>query len=188
MESIKEEFGIIDGYELSSIGIIRIKKEELFEEIVKQDKNIIEECKKLLDENGRIYTYEKDKRIKAIYLFEDQRKEEKVLSNVKTIYTKEITDELKEKFNKRLLEDFNDELLSLEYDKVFVNDEVIQIDPKKSKGDITMALAGGAILGFALGWMIFDDIVFGFLWAVIFSGSFSGLETVVSKKRGRKRK
>ena len=43
MENIKEAFGIIDGYELKTLGKLRVKKEELFEDIQKVDSKIIEE-------------------------------------------------------------------------------------------------------------------------------------------------
>ena len=64
----------------------------------------------------------------------------------------------------------------------------IQIDPKKSKKEVYAALAGGFFIGLVLGWIIFDDIAFGIIWGLLFGGAFSGLDVVVSKKRGRKNK
>ena len=188
MDNIKEVFGFIDGYELKTVGSHKVKKEKLFDDIKKKDKDIIDECKKALEKSGRIYTYEKDKLIKAIYVFEEDKKKEKILRNTKTIYCKEINDELKEKFDNRLKTSFEEELLQLEYDKIYLNDTVIQIDPKKSKKEVYAALAGGFFIGLVLGWIIFDDIAFGIIWGLLFGGAFSGLDVVVSKKRGRKNK
>lgn len=188
MGKIKEAFGIIDGYQMGLIGKSKLKKEELFEEIKKLDENIIEECSKVMEGAGRVVTYEKDKSIKAIYLFEVEEKDkEKILKNTKTIYTDEISDELKERLDNRLVEEFKDMLLELQYRKIYLNDNVIQIDPKKSKKEIYKALFGGAAFGFIIGWICFDDVGLGFLWAVVFAGAFSGLDVVVSKKRGRKK-
>ena len=72
MGNIKEAFGIIDGYEMNLVGKLRLKKEDLFEEIKKKDKDIIEKCKKVLENGGNIYSYEKDKKIKALYVFEKE--------------------------------------------------------------------------------------------------------------------
>lgn len=189
MGKLKEAFGIIDGYEMKAISKSRLKKEELFEEIKELDKDIIEECRKVLENNGRIATYEKDKKIKAMYIFEEEKKDdEKVLNNTKTLYTDELSEELRERLDKRLIEELKELLLGLRYVKVYMNDNVIQIDPTKSKKDIYAALLGGAACGFVLGWIAFDDIGIGFLWAVVFAGAFSGLDVAVSKKRGRKKK
>lgn len=188
MENIKEVFGIIDGYELKPLGKLRMNKKDLFEDLIKIDDQIIEDCKKVLDNSGLIYTYERDKRIKAIYLFEEEKKEERILNNTKTVYTEEILEEQKEKFDTRLQEEFKDELLFLEYDKVYVHDNVMQIDPSRSKTEIYAALIGGAAIGFMFGWLVFEELTFGLLWAILFAATFSGLEIVVSKKRGRKKK
>ena len=64
----------------------------------------------------------------------------------------------------------------------------MQIDPSRSKTEIYAALIGGAAIGFMFGWLVFEELTFGLLWAILFAATFSGLEIVVSKKRGRKKK
>jgi F0F1-type ATP synthase assembly protein I len=189
MGNIKEAFGIIDGYEMNLVGKLRLKKEELFEEIKKKDKDIIEKCKKVLENGGNIYSYEKDKKIKALYVFEKEKRDnENVLVNKTNIYTKEIDDKLKVKLDERIKEELKEKISLLEYKKVYINDEVMQLDPKKSKKEIYLSLIGGALLGFIFGWFILEDIFFGIIWAVVFAGIFSSLDVVVSTKPGRKKK
>lgn len=39
-----------------------------------------------------------------------------------------------------------------------------------------------------LGWIIFDEVSLGLLYGIIFAPVFSGLEVVITNKRGRKKK
>ena len=189
MGAIKEAFGIIDGYEMNLVGKLRLKKEELFEEVKKKDKDIIEKCKKALENDGVIYSYEKDKKIKALYVFEKEKKEDgKVLVNKETIYTKEIDDKLKVRLDDRIKEELKEKIALLEYKKIYINDEVVQFNPKKSKKDIYLSLGGGALVGLAFGWVVFDDIIFGIVWAILFAAIFSSVDVVVKTKPGRKKK
>lgn len=75
-----------------------------------------------------------------------------------------------------------------EYDKITLKDKVVENSPKKSKKERNIALACGFLIGFIFGWIVFDDIVFGILYAVILGPLFSGLDVVVTNKRGRKKK
>ena len=75
-----------------------------------------------------------------------------------------------------------------EYDKITLKDKVVENSPKKSKKERNIALACGFLTGFIFGWIVFDDIVFGMLYAVILGPLFSGLDVVVTNKRGRKKK
>ena len=75
-----------------------------------------------------------------------------------------------------------------EYNKVTFEDNVVQIDPKKTKKEKKIALLGGTALGFILGWLIFDDFMMAILWGLIFAPIYSGLEVVITKKSGRKKK
>ena len=189
MGNIKEAFGIIDGYEMNLVGKLRLKKEELFEEVKKKDKDIIEKCRQVLENGGNIYSYEKDKKIKALYLFEKEKRDnEKVLVNKKNIYTKEIDDKLKVKLDERIKEELKEKISLLEYKKIYINDEVMQFNPKKSKKEIYLSLIGGALLGFIFGWFILEDIIFGIIWAIAFAGIFSSLDVVINTKPGRKKK
>ena len=189
MGNIKEAFGIIDGYEMNLVGKLRLKKEELFEEVKKKDKDIIEKCKKVLENGGNIYSFEKDKKIKALYVFEEEKRDnEKVLVNKATIYTKEIDDKLKVKLDECIKEELKAKISLLEYKKIYINDEVMQFNPKKSKKEIYISLICGVLLGFLVGWFLLEDIIFGIIWAIAFAGIFSSLDVVINTKPGRKKK
>ena len=49
-------------------------------------------------------------------------------------------------------------------------------------------MLGGFVTGFAIGWIIFDEIYLGLVYGILFAPVFSGLEVVVNSKRGRKKK
>lgn len=75
-----------------------------------------------------------------------------------------------------------------EYDKVILEDKVVQIDLKITNKERNIAMIGGFAIGFMLGWIIFDELIWGIIYGVIFSTAFGGLEVVITNKRGKKRK
>lgn len=190
MGKFLESLGLIDGYDIIAIGKGKAKKDELFSEILKTDKEIQNEIKKLTEkETGRIFAIVKKKKIKGIYLFEVVKKdEERILEHIKTVFTKEVKEETQNKYDEMMLKIAKDYVSSQEYNKVTFEDNVVQIDPKKSKKDIELALLGSFALAFVLGWIIFNDFMMGIIWGIIFSPTYSGLKVVITKKRGRKKK
>ena len=135
MGKFLESIGKIDGYNMVEVGKMKAKKDELFEEIEKVDSKIKEKTRKIVNgSSGLIFAVVKDKRIKGIYLFEDEKKEQKKnLKHVETVYIDEVKEDVREKYENFLLEQLKDYVQMQEYEKVILEDKVIQIDPTKSK-------------------------------------------------------
>ncbi len=189
MGKFLESMGKIDGYNMVEVGKMKAKKDELFEEIEKVDSKIKEKTRKIVNgSSGLIFAVVKDKRIKGIYLFEDEKKEQKKnLKHVETVYIDEVKEDVREKYENFLLEQLKDYVQMQEYEKVILEDKVIQIDPTKSKKERTIAIIGGFLVGFLFGWCVFEGVVGGICYGIIFAPIFSGLEVVISNKRGRKK-
>ena len=190
MGKILESIGLIDGYDIITIGKGKAKKDELFSEILKADKEIQSDVKNIIEkETGRIFAIIKKKKIKGLYIFEVVKKDEqRILEHIKTVYTKEVNEDVQNKYDELILKMAKDYVSMQEYNKVTFEDNVVQIDPKKTKKEKEIALLGGTALGFILGWLIFDDFMMAILWGLIFAPIYSGLEVVITKKRGRKKK
>ena len=190
MGKFLESIGLIDGYDIIAIGKGKAKKDELFSEILKADKDIQSDVKNIIEkETGRIFAIVKKKKIKGLYLFEVVKKDEqRILEHIKTVYTKEVNEDVQNKYDELILKMAKDYVSMQEYNKVTFEDNVVQIDPKKTKKEKEIALLGGTALGFILGWLIFDDFMMAILWGLIFAPIYSGLEVVITKKRGRKKK
>lgn len=190
MGKFLESIGLIDGYDIIAIGKRKAKKDELFSEILKTDKDIQSDVKNIIEkETGRIFAIIKKKKIKGLYLFEVVKKDEqRILEHIKTVYTKEVNEDVQNKYDELILKMAKDYVSMQEYNKVTFEDNVVQIDPKKTKKEKEIALLGGTALGFILGWLIFDDFMMAILWGLIFAPIYSGLEVVITKKRGRKKK
>ena len=190
MGKFLESIGVIDGYDIIAIGKMKAKKDELFEEIEKYDTDLKERTRKIVNESsGRVFAIVKKGKIKGIYLFEVETKEDnKNLKHIKTVYTDEVATDVREKYDNHILNMAKEYVSMQEYDKVILEDKVVQVDPEKTKKERTMAWIGGFAVGFALGWIIFDEIYWGLLYGIIFAPVFSGLEVVITNKRGRKKK
>ncbi len=190
MGKILESIGIIDGYDIIVIGKLKAKKDNLFNEIEKYDSNIKEETREIVNKSsGRVFAIVKKGIIKGIYLFEVESKDDsKNLKHIKTVYTDEVSTDTREKYYNHILDIAKDYVKMMEYDKVTLDGKVIQIDPKKSKKERILALIGGFALGFVLGWIIFDEVSWGLFYGIIFAPLFSGLEVIITNKRGRKKK
>ena len=77
MGKFLESIGLIDGYDIIAIGKGKAKKDELFSEILKADKDIQSDVKNIIEkETGRIFAIIKKKKIKGLYLFEVVKKDE----------------------------------------------------------------------------------------------------------------
>ena len=190
MGKIMESLGVIDGYDITTIGKLKAKKDELFEEIEKYDSKIKEETRNLTESSsGRIFAITKKGKIYGLYLFEVVKEDDKNnLKHIKTVYSNEVSKNVREKYDKHILDIAKEYVAYQEYDKVTLDDKVVQLDPKVSKKERTISLIGGFLIGFGLGWCVMGELVWGLIWGVVFSPLFSGIEVVITKKRGRKKK
>lgn len=188
MGKILESIGIIDGHDIIAIGKIKAKKDKLFTEILKVDKKIQEDVKEITEEEaGRIFAITKKGKIKGLYLFEaKEEKDSKILNHLKTVYTKDVKEEVQDKYDQHILNIAKDYVSMQEYKKVTFEDKIVQIDPKLTKKDKEIALLGGFAVGFMFGWIIFENPLLGIVYGIIFAPIFSGLKVVITKKRKKK--
>ena len=188
MGKILESIGIIDGHDIIAIGKIKAKKDKLFTEILKVDKKIQEDVKEITEEEaGRIFAITKKGKIKGLYLFEAKEKNDsKILNHLKTVYTKDVKEEVQDKYDQHILNIAKDYVSMQEYKKVTFEDKIVQIDPKLTKKDKEIALLGGFAVGFMFGWIIFENPLLGIVYGIIFAPIFSGLKVVITKKRKKK--
>lgn len=188
MVKILESIGIIDGHDIIAIGKIKAKKDKLFTEILKVDKKIQEDVKEITEEeSGRIFAITKKGKIKGLYLFEaKEENDSKILNHLKTVYTKDVKEEVQDKYDQHILNIAKDYVSMQEYKKVTFEDKIVQIDPKLTKKDKEIALLGGFAVGFMFGWIIFENPLLGIVYGIIFAPIFSGLKVVITKKRKKK--
>ena len=180
MGKLLESLGVVDGYDIVSIGAVKAKNDELFTEILKVDKKVQEEAVEVL-KNGKgfVYAIMKEKKIYGLYLFESIIKEEsRELKHVKTVYSKEVPKEVHEKYDEQIEHFAKDFVTTLEFDKVTLEDKVVQIDPAKEGNGKYFAMICGYLCGFTLGWIVFDDILWGFLYGMIFMPLFSEVNVI----------
>ena len=163
MGKILESIGIIDGHDIIAIGKIKAKKDKLFTEILKVDKKIQEDVKEITEEEaGRIFAITKKGKIKGLYLFEaKEENDSKILNHLKTVYTKDVKEEVQDKYDQHILNIAKDYVSMQEYKKVTFEDKIVQIDPKLTKKDKEIALLGGFAVGFMFGWIIFENPLLG---------------------------
>lgn len=190
LESIGEELGSIDGYDLISIGLVKAKAEGFFDELKKMDSSIQETvCNTINNGKGYCLGIVKKKVLYGVYLFEIKQKEDfRELNHVTTLFSDEVPSESKKKYDDFVEKTLKDFVTSLEYDKVQLEDKVIELDPKDNSLFQTAGISIiGYVFGFILGWVLFDDILWGFLYGIIFMPLFNEVNVVVRNKRGRKK-
>lgn len=181
-----ESFGLIEGYDINKISKRKAKNTELFEEIKKVDGEIQEKVQKCLEKNNyTIYGITKNKKIKGIYIFKEENNS---LINTERIFTNEINDNIKNKYDKCLIE-INKELVANGiYEKVIIGENVIKIDPKQDKKISKLSIVISIIIGTLLAYIIFENIVIAIIFGLLSGPAFTAVEVIVTKKRGRKRK
>lgn len=190
MGKLLESFGVIDGYDIITIGKLKAKKDELFDEILKFDGKVKDETRQIVNtSSGIVFAIVKKGLIKGIYLFEIETKDDvKNLKHIKTVYSDEVREDIQKKYDDHILNIAKDYVSLQEYDKVTLEDKVVQMDPKKTKKEKTIAMLSGFAIGFMLGWIIFDEFFWGIIYGIAFAPIFSGIEIVITNKRGRKKK
>lgn len=172
---------MIEGYSLCNISKGTLKKEKFFDEIKNKDSKIQEKLEKTLKNKGLAFGLKKDKKLKAVYLFEATTEEKKnILRFTEKILLEEITNEIQEKIEKDLITEFA-ELVSLEdYAKVEWDDNIII--PKTVKvGKYNVPLGSLMfLLGIIFG-ILMDDLVLG-----ICVGSCLGCGSAIIVKKNDK--
>ena len=191
MGKILESMGVIDGYDIGEIGKIRVKKDELFTEIEKKDKKIKSEVREIINNStGEVFAIMKKGKIKGVYLFKTSKDDKKNLNLIKTVYTDEVKEETREKYNKHILELAKEQVALEEYNKVTFDDKVVEVDPSKSNVAVFFTSFGGFLLGAFVGWIIFHSLMWALIFGFLLGPSMGALENVVvtNKNKSKKKK
>lgn len=153
--------GKVNGYSICNITKVMLKKNDFFEQIEKKDIKIKEKIQTTLNNKGLIFGFKKDKKLKAIYIFESVIENKKrILKFTEKILLEEISKELQDNFEKNISNELM-ELVSLEdYEEIEWNGNVIV--PKTIKlGKYNIPLGSLLfILGIIFG-AIINDITIG---------------------------
>ena len=187
MGKILETIGVIDGYDIVTIGKLKAKNDELFEEIEKIESNIKNEIRDIVNtSSGKVFAIIKKRKIKGIYLFKIEDKDN--LRLLKTIYVDEVSEDIQNKYDEFILKIAKDYVSTQEYKKVIIDEKVVHVATNNNAKNIYYSSFGGFIAGFMIGWLIFDDVIWGLMYGTLFAPIFGGVNVVVSNKRGRKKK
>lgn len=171
--------GKVKGYSVCDISKGTLKKEEFFNEIENRDSNIREKLESVLQNKGLVFGLKKDKKLKAVYIFESANEDKKkILRFTEKILLDEIDNEIQEKFEKDLINEFK-ELVSLEeYAKVEWNENVIV--PKTLKvGKHSVPIGSLIFLLFIIFGIIIDDVAIGMCMGLAFG---CGYAIIVKRK------
>ena len=184
-----ETLGIIDGFDITELGKLKSKKDKIFTEIEKYDKNIVNEVRDIVNNNkGTIMIITKKGIIHGIYVFKLEVKDDvSTLKYVKEVYTDEVKEETRKKYDDLVLELLKDSVSYQEYDKITYKDEIIKLEGAGNKKGTFIALIGGFLIGFLMIYLVTEELFLGIMMGIIFAPVMSGLEVVVQKKRGRKK-
>lgn len=171
--------GKIREYSVCNVSKSILKKDEFFEDILSRDTMIKEKIQNILSNNGIIYGLKKDKKLKAVYLFESITEDKKhILRFTEKIILDEISKEIQEEFEKCIIEELS-EFVSLEdYSKIEWGDNIIV--PKMVKvGKYNLPLGSLMfVVGVAFG-LFTNDLFFGIMIGIVLG---CGSAVIVKRK------
>ncbi len=183
---IEFNFGLIEGYNIEEIGKRKAKNSELFDEIKKIDNKIQEKVQNNLEKNNYImYGITKNKKIKGIYIFKEENNS---LINTERIFTNEINDNIKNKYDKYLLKSYIELVANGIYNSVIIGDNVLKPKQQKKKKISILNLFNGFTIGF-IHYIIFKNIFIALLAGlIIVLSSIEPTQAIISKKRNKEKK
>ena len=182
---IEINFGLIEGYNIEEIDKRKAKKSELFDDIKKIDNKIQEKIQNNLEKNNYIiYGITKNKKIKGIYIFKEENSS---LINTERIYTNEIDDNIKNKYDKYLLKSYIELVANGIYNSVIIGDNVLKPKQQKKKKKNKISILFGFIIGFLVSYIIFKNIFIALVFGLLVGVSPTEAETIISKKRKKEK-
>ena len=181
-----ENFGLIEGYDIEEIGKRKAKKSELFDEIKNVDSKIQEKIQNNLEKNNYIvYGITKNKKIKGIYIFKEENDS---LINTERIFTNEINDNIKNKYDKYLLKSYIELVANGIYNSVIIGDNILKPKQQKKKKISILNLFIGFTIGF-INYIIFKNIFIALMVGlIIVLSTIEPAEAIISKKRKKEKK
>lgn len=182
---IEINFGLIEGYNIEEIDKRKAKKSELFDDIKKIDNKIQEKIQNNLEKNNYIiYGITKNKKIKGIYIFKEENSS---LINTERIYTNEINDNIKNKYDKYLLKSYIELVANGIYNSVIIGDNVLKPKQQKKKKKNKISILFKFIIGFLVSYIIFKNIFIALVFGLLVGVSPTETETIISKKRKKEK-
>lgn len=169
--------GKIKGYKICNITKKSIEKENYINDLQKLDFNVKEEIIKVLENKGYIYGLEENNSVKAVYLFEVTKdNNKKVMAFNKSLYTEDVKDKIDE-FEKVIIEELKELVNWGECSKVIWND--IEIEPNNVSEFSITTFSTCISLGL-LYEIVFNNLAMGLLFGVVIGSCFGA---VVKRKK-----
>lgn len=169
--------GNIEGYKVCNVTNKSIEKENYINDLQKIDSNIKEKIINVLENKGHIYGLEKMNSLKAVYIFDNIKdNNKKVVVFNKLLYVEDAKDKMNE-FEKIIIEELKELVNWGECSKVIWND--IEIEPNNANAfsfpTFSMCISLGLLYG-----IIFDNLAIGLLFGVSIGSCFGA---VVKRKK-----
>lgn len=148
------------GYNICNVTKKIIEKESSMKELEEIETNIKEEIVKVLENKGYVYGLKEKDILKAVYLFENTKSENKNILVFKAfLYTDDVKDKI-EQFEKILLEKLKGIVIWEKCSKVIWNDIEVEPNTINAFPGFTLSFSTCIALGVLYG-IIFDDLTFG---------------------------
>ncbi len=175
-------FGSVKGYGIQQISLKMLENKKWnFDELEKNESDIKNEIKDVLENGGAVFALAKKKVFKTVYLFKlVDSKEEKYLEFYKKLILDELTDDAIKEFEDDMTTLLGETVAGEEVSKVIWGDKEIELSKVKiGKLEIPLSIIW-MLVGVAF-WILFDD----FMWFVIYLciGVSSGYAVKVSEPK-----
>lgn len=176
-----ENKNLIKEFHLCNVRKKQINNYEFIKEIKAKDSRIIQEVIDVIENKGKVYGFEKNKKLKAIFLFEKVKNEKKkTLKLSKKILLDDIDKEMEQQFENILISNFVQYVALEDISKViFENQEIVPEVVKVGKFGIALSSLI-VILSTIIGTVFFNDYWYIFFGAGIAIGTICG--AVIKKK------
>lgn len=158
-----ENKNLTNGFHLCNIKKNQINDAEFMQEVESKDNKINQEVMDVIKNKGKVYGFKKDKKLKAIFIFEKVKNEKKAtLKLSKKIYIDEINEEMQKQLEQILISYISQYVALEEISKIIFEDkEIVPELIKVGKFRITLGtliLLLSTIIGIAFfnkSWYIF---------------------------------
>ncbi len=169
--------GNIKGYRVCNITKKSMEKENYINELQEIDSNIKEDIINVLENKGYIYGLEANNLVKAVYLFDCTKNDnKKIIVFNKSLYTEDTKNKIDE-FEKIIIEELKELVNWGECSKIIWND--IEIEPNNTNGFSIPTFSICTSIGLLYG-IVFNNLAIGLLFGVAIGSCFGA---VVKRKK-----
>lgn len=158
-------FGSVKGYSIQQVSLKMLdNKKWNFDELEEKDSDIKKKIKQVIEDGGTVFSLDKKKTFKAIYLFKlSSNDKEKYLTFEDKVIMDELTDDVIKEFEEDMTTLLGEAVAGDEISKVIWGDKEIELSKVKI-GKLEVPLSIIWMLVGIIFWILFDD----FMWFVIY--------------------